>query len=48
VGDAVTKVVPLDEAPHVLQERSNNPSRFTKIMVSLSKIVDLSKNNMHA
>ena len=36
VEDTVTAVVPLAEAPQVLREWSNNPSRFTKIMVSLS------------
>jgi threonine dehydrogenase-like Zn-dependent dehydrogenase len=36
VEDAVTAVVPLEEAPQALQEWSGNPSRFTKIMVSLS------------
>ncbi|HEX4488698.1 MAG TPA: zinc-binding alcohol dehydrogenase family protein [Terriglobales bacterium] len=36
VADAVTAVVPLDEAPRVLKEWSENPGRFTKIMVSVS------------
>ena len=36
VEDVVTAVVPLDEAPRILQEWSDNPGRFTKIMVDLS------------
>ena len=36
VEDAVTAVVALEEAPQALQEWNYNPSRFTKIMVSLS------------
>jgi threonine dehydrogenase-like Zn-dependent dehydrogenase len=35
VKEAVTAVVPLEDAPRVVKEWSENPSRFTKIMVSL-------------
>jgi threonine dehydrogenase-like Zn-dependent dehydrogenase len=35
VEAAVTTVVPLEEAPRVLQEWNHNPGGFTKIMVSL-------------
>jgi threonine dehydrogenase-like Zn-dependent dehydrogenase len=36
VEEAVTTIVPLEEAPRMLQEWSHDPKRFTKIMVSLS------------
>ena len=36
VEDVVTAIVPLKEAPRILQEWSDNPGRFTKIMVDLS------------
>jgi threonine dehydrogenase-like Zn-dependent dehydrogenase len=36
VEEEVTAIVPLEEAPRVLQEWSDNPGRFTKIMVNLS------------
>ena len=36
VEDVVTAIVPLEEAPRILQEWSDNPGRFTKIMVDLS------------
>ncbi len=36
VEDTVSSVVPLEEAADVLREWSDNPSRFTKIMVSMS------------
>jgi threonine dehydrogenase-like Zn-dependent dehydrogenase len=35
VGDAVSAVVPMEEAGRVLQEWSDNPARFTKIMVQV-------------
>jgi threonine dehydrogenase-like Zn-dependent dehydrogenase len=35
VEDVVTAIVPLQEAPRILQEWSDNPGRFTKIMVDL-------------
>ncbi len=35
VDQAVSVIVPLDEAPQALRSWSENPSRFTKIMVSL-------------
>ena len=36
VEDVVTAIVPLEEAPRILQQWSDNPGRFTKIMVELS------------
>ena len=36
VEDAVTHVVPLDEAPAILEAWSREPARFTKIMVDVS------------
>jgi threonine dehydrogenase-like Zn-dependent dehydrogenase len=36
VEDVVTAIVPLEEAPRMLREWSDNPGRFTKIMVDLS------------
>jgi 2-desacetyl-2-hydroxyethyl bacteriochlorophyllide A dehydrogenase len=36
VGDTVSAIVPLEEAPRALQDWSENPGRFTKIMVNLS------------
>jgi threonine dehydrogenase-like Zn-dependent dehydrogenase len=36
VLDAVTSVVPIEEAPQLLREWSEHPARFTKIMVNLS------------
>jgi 2-desacetyl-2-hydroxyethyl bacteriochlorophyllide A dehydrogenase len=36
VEDAVSSVVPVEEAPGILREWSDNPSRFTKIMVNMS------------
>jgi threonine dehydrogenase-like Zn-dependent dehydrogenase len=35
VDDAVSSIVPIEEAPDVLRAWSDTPSRFTKIMVSL-------------
>lgn len=35
VDDAVTKIVPIDEAPAVMKEWSEHPERFTKIMVEV-------------
>jgi threonine dehydrogenase-like Zn-dependent dehydrogenase len=35
VDQAVSWIVPLDEAPHALRSWSENPSRFQKILVSL-------------
>lgn len=35
VNAAVSTVVPLDEAPAILTQWSDNPSRFTKIMIDL-------------
>jgi threonine dehydrogenase-like Zn-dependent dehydrogenase len=32
---AISLIVPLDEAPHALRAWSENPSRFRKILVSL-------------
>ena len=36
VEEAVTRVVPLDEAPEALETWSQTPSRFTKIMIQVS------------
>ena len=36
VEDAVTEIVPMEDAPRMLKEWSDDPSRFTKIMVDLS------------
>jgi threonine dehydrogenase-like Zn-dependent dehydrogenase len=36
VEDAISSVVPVEEAPGILREWSDNPSRFTKIMVNMS------------
>ena len=36
VNEAVSAVVPLEETPSALREWSENPSRFSKIMVSVS------------
>ncbi len=36
VDDAVTSIVPLEAAPQLLREWSEQPSRFTKIMVNLA------------
>jgi threonine dehydrogenase-like Zn-dependent dehydrogenase len=36
VDDAVTSIVPLEQAPEILREWSEHPSRFTKIMVNVS------------
>jgi len=35
VDEAVSLIVPLEEAPDALRSWSENPSRFTKILVSL-------------
>jgi threonine dehydrogenase-like Zn-dependent dehydrogenase len=35
VDQAVSRIVPLEEAPHALRSWSENPSRFQKILVSL-------------
>jgi len=35
VADAVTAIVPLDEAPSILAQWSANPAAFTKIMIQI-------------
>jgi hypothetical protein len=35
VDDAVTSVLPILEAPDILRAWSDNPARFTKIMIHL-------------
>lgn len=37
VEQAVGAIIPLEEAPHVLQAWSENPTKFTKIMVQLDE-----------
>ena len=36
VEEAVTHVVPMSEAPAILEEWSREPARFTKIMIEVS------------
>jgi 2-desacetyl-2-hydroxyethyl bacteriochlorophyllide A dehydrogenase len=36
VDDAVTHIVPMDEAPSTLEEWSRDPARFTKIMIQVA------------
>jgi len=35
VEDAVSAIVPLDEAPSILSQWSANPAAYTKIMVQI-------------
>jgi threonine dehydrogenase-like Zn-dependent dehydrogenase len=35
VNEAVTHIVPMEEAPAILEEWNREPARFTKIMIQV-------------